>query len=305
MAFSSGDRTWVVYQAPPVWNGYEWVNGERFFLSGHGAYQSDQGIELARDLTGLERESTDYQYDQGANRPGAKYQGQTAEKREIAGAVNILGDSPAELRRNKRRWMDAHPDGNPGKLWFFSSDSAPRYLNVLKSSMAGVGSLETDPSLTNIYRDLEWGWVSDGAYFKGYRYKKAFRHRGAKTFSATFYNDSTVPQVYPILYLPGPGKWRFSLGWNSVNFVTPTIGANEEARISFNPLDKSFLLRNKITGKTTNLWPSMVGQRPEFSLEAQTKNTMVIELAEGNPADFSTELTAPQLVFTPEYHSWT
>lgn len=305
MAFSSGDRTWTVYQAPPVWNGYEWVNGERFFLSGHGAYQRDMGVELARDLTGLERENVEYQYDQGANRSGARYQGQVADKREISGAVNILGNSPSELRANKRRWMDAHPDGNPGKLWFFSSDSSPRYLNVLKSPTAGAGSLDIDPSLTNIYRDLEWGWVSDGAYFRGYKVTKPIRSRGARMFSTTFYNDSTVPQVYPTLYLPGPGRWEFSLGWNKVNFLTPLIKANEEARISFDPLEKSFLLRNKDTGLTTNLWPSMVGQRPEFSLEAKTKNTVILSLAEGDESDFASDVKAPKLVFTPQYHSWT
>lgn len=304
MAMSGGDQAWVIYQAPPTWDGSQWVNGERFFLSGHPSYFRDKGVDLARSITGLERETSEYRYNQSANQAGASYQGSIPDKRELGCSVNIVADSPAEARRRKRAWMDAHPDDNPGKLWVFTSDGSPRYLPVYKSSTAGQSTIDIDPAVRPYgYRDWEWGWVSTDAYFRGYRVTKPLKHRGGKVFSTTFYNDSTVPQVYPMLYLPGPGSWTFSLGWNRPTFTTPTIPAGSEARISFDPLDPSFLIRDKATGKTTNLWPTMRGERPRFSLEAQTKNTIQVMLT-GDPSKFDEESKLPRLVFTPKYHSW-
>lgn len=302
MALSGGDRTWMVYQAPPVWDGSKYVDGERFFLSGHNSYFRDQGVDLARSITGLERETVEYRYNQSANQAGASYQGSIPDKREIGCSVNIVGDSPAEARRNKRRWMAAHPDDNPGKLWVFTSDGPPRYLPVLKSPTAGQSTIDIDPGEYPFgYRDWEWGWVSTDAYFRGYQSTRELKHRGGNVFSTTFYNDSTVPQVYPMLFLPGPGSWTVSLGWNQATFTTPTIPRGSTARLSFDPLDPSFILRNDTTKVKTNLWPTLEGNRPKFSLEAETKNTISILLT-GRASDFTDN--PPRLVYTPRYHSW-
>lgn len=306
MGLTSGDRTWIVYQAPPVWDGSKWVDGERFFLSGHGSYSRDKGVDLARSITGLEREQTTYRYNQSADQNGASYQGSVADKRELECSVNIVADSPSEARFNKRRWMDAHPDDNPGKLWVITSDGPPRYLTVYKSQVAGQSSIDIDPSeFPYGYRDFEWGWVSTDAYFRGYRQTHRLKHRGGNVFSATFYNDSTVPNVYPMIYFPGEGSWTVSLGYQRPTFTTPIIPEGYEARLSFHPLDTSFIIRNKRTGVTSNLWPSMEGERPRFSLEANTRNTMSVLLSDGNASDFSSELgDYPRVVFTPLYHSW-
>lgn len=303
MAFTGGDKTWVVYQGPPKWDGSQWVNGDRFFLSGHHAFQGKNGVELAPGVTGLERGTSEYRYDTSANIPGAKLISTIDGRREVSGSINILGSTAAEVRKNKNNWFANHPDREPGRLWFFTSDSMPRYLYAVKSEGAGLTTLEKDPSNRNLYEKFEWGWVSDDAFFKGYRETKILKDKGRGEYSRTFFNTSTVPEVFPTLFLPGGvgASWRISMGYGQPDFITPAISSSEEIRIDFDPTNPTFVKRHRVTGDVTNLWPLMVGKRPRFSLEAQTMNTFTAHLHSGS-AD--TSQSEPRLVFTPLYTSW-
>lgn len=300
MAFSGGDLTWVIYQGPPRWDGEEWIDGDRFFLSGHRQYQLDKGVELARSLTGMERDLIEHRYDTGANNPRSRYVSSVSGRREIQASVNILGDTPAELRANKRRWYRNHPEGNPGRLWVFTSDGAPRYLSVIASESAAQGSLNQDPAMLRKYADLDWGWTSDFPYFLGYRETKELEPKGGGVWAKTFFNISTVPQIYPVLYLPGAGTWEVSLGYQQGTFDV-VVGTGEEVRLEYNPIEPTLIKRNIATGAKTNMWPTMVGKRPKYSLEAETKNTFSVRLKSGNPASHP---RPPRLVFTPQFISW-
>lgn len=300
MAISGGDRTWVVYQGPPRWDGEKYTNGDRFFLSGHRALQGREGVELAMDWGGLERPSSEYRYDTSVNIPGARLTSVIDGRREVTGGINILGDTPAEVRANKNKWMLNHPDKEPGRLWFFSSNSMPRYLLAVKSETAGLSSLPKDPAIRKLYEGFEWGWTSDDAYFRGYRETKTLRKTGTNTYSRTFFNTSTVEHVYPVLFLPGgPGvQYKVTKGYKRGTFTTPTIAANEEVRINFDPKEATYLKRNIDTGQITNLWPTLAGDRPRLSLEANTKNTFEVEVVSGTPEK------EPRLIYVPLYKSW-
>lgn len=305
MAFTGGDKTWIVYQGPPRWDGTKWINGDRFFLSGHHAFQGKDGVELSPGLTGLERGTSEYRYDTAANIPGANLVSSIDGRREISGAINILGSTPAEVRKNKRKWFDNHPGREPGRLWFFTSDSMPRYLYAVKTESAGLTTLENDPANRKLYDKFDWGWVSDDAFFRGYRETKRLKAGSQGRYSRTFYNTSTASEVFPTLFLPGGGgsgvSWRVPRGYEQEDFVTPRVLSHEEIRIDFDPTNPTFVKRDLITGDVTNLWPSMVGNRPKFSLEPKTMNTFTAHVHSGAPDTSNSE---PRLVFTPLYISW-
>lgn len=303
MALTGGDKTWIVYQGPPRWTGSEWTNGDRFFLSGHKAFQGKNGVELAPGIDGLIMPTTEYRYDSSANLPGSKYQDNINGRRVINASVNILGSTPREVRENKEKWIRNHPEDEPGKLWFFSSGSEPRYLYALKSQEAGIATVDRDPANRNLYDKMEWGWDSDDAYFRGYRESKELKQDGT-SFSRTFFNPSTVREVFPTLYLPGGSNvsWTVTRGYQRGEFTTPRIAANEEIRIDFDPAQSTFLKRNIDTGELTNLWPTMTGNRPRLSFEPETWNTFTAKLTSGSASSFRTE---PRIVLTPLYLSWT
>lgn len=265
--------------------------------------QGRQGVELSGSISGLELPASESRYDSSANIPGAALQDVIEGRRQISAAVNILGDTPAEVRKNKRKWLLNHPKTEPGKLWFFTSDGMPRYLYAVKSESAGSTSLDKDPAIRRLYESFEWGWNSDQAHFRGYRETKKLKPGSGGEFFRTFYNPSTVEEVFPTLYLPGSagGRWRIKLGFEQPHFVTPVIAANEEIRLDFDPSKATFVKRNLDTGEITNLWPTMMGERPRFSLERETKNTFSVTLQGGNAAQFRTD---PRLVFTPLFTSW-
>lgn len=302
MALTGGNKTWISYQGPPRWDGEEWVNGDRFFLSGHKALQGREGVELAPGVDGLILPTTEYRYDSSANIPGANYQDNIDGRRIVGASVNILGGSPDEVRSNAKKWLRNHPDDEPGKLWFFSDRSEPRYLYARKAAEAGIATVEKDPSIRKIYEGLEWGWDSDSPYFMGYRSTRSLKQSGT-SFSRRFYNPSTVREVFPTIYLPGGSNvsWRVTRGYQRGDFVTPRVAANEEIRLDFDPSESTFLKRNIDTGAITNLWPTMTGNRPRLSFEPETWNNFSVQLASGSASDFRTE---PRLVFTPLFESW-
>lgn len=303
MALSGGDKTWIVYQGPPRWDGSKWVDGDRFFLSGHRGMQGKEGVELAPGVSGLLAPTTEYRHDSSANIPGAKYQDNIDGRRLIESSVHILGKTPAEVRKNKDKWFRNHPDDEPGKLWFFSSHSLPRYLYARKSAEAGITTLDADPSIRRLYEEVEWGWDSDSPYLMGYRETKNL-NRDGRVFSKTFYNPSTVDEVFPTLFLPGGTnvRWRIPRGFERGDFVTPSVGSNEEIRMDYDPGKATFLKRNLETGEVTNLWPTMTGRRPRLSFEDETMNTFSVQLEGSIPDSFPTE---PRISFTPLFTSWT
>lgn len=303
MGLSGGDKAWIIYQGPPRWDGEQWVDGDRFFLSGNRALQGREGVELAPGVGGLILPTTEYRYDSSANIPGARYQGNIDGRRQINASVNILGGSPSEVRRNAAKWLRNHPDDEPGKLWVIHSDREPRYLYARKLDTAGVSEVEKDTALRKIYEGLEWGWDSDDPYYRGFQSVRELKQTGSHNFSRTFYNPSTVEEVFPTLYLPGGNQvsWRVTRGYGRGTFTTPKLAANEEARLDFRPRNATFIKRNMDTGEITNLWPSMRGDRPRLSFEPETKNTFSITLASGTSTEFQTQ---PRIVFTPLFKSW-
>lgn len=295
MALSGGDLTWVVYQGPPRWDGQKWINGDRFFLSGHSLYQRDLGVEWATEFTGLGRETVEERYDQPADLAGARYVTSVPDKRTVTGAVNIVGDSPGDFRFNHKRWLYNHPS-EPGKLWFFSDGEEPRYLLARKSAEAGTETVPKDPGLRAL-READWGWTSDSPYYMGFKTIKELKQSG-NSYSATFFNPSTVDRVYPVLNLPGGASWKVNLGGKRGDFTTPLLLSNESARIDFNPLNPTFLKRNLDTGEVTNLWPSMIGDRPRLWIEPLTKNEFSVTKAGGSTNGL------PTFEFTPLFSSW-
>lgn len=305
--FSGGDRTWVLYQGPPRWDGEKYVNGDKFFLAGHRVYQCNLGVELARGVGGLELPARDDRYDSAHDTPGSRYVSSIYNKREIDAPINILGDTPAELRENKRRWLRNHPTNHVpldkrgdidsfGRLWIFTSDGEPRFLPVLSSVNAGTGALETEPEIFRKYESFDWGWASDSPFFYGYKIEKEMEPSGS-IYSATFYNPSTVPEVHFALYLPGNATWEISLGYKQGTFVTPPIGSGEIAKMDFTPSKNTFTKR-RLDGSVANLWNTMIGTRPKYSLEPETKNTFSIKLVSGSPESL------PKISFRPRFMSW-
>lgn len=287
MSFSGGDHVWIVYQGPPRWDGEKMVNGDRFFLGGHRKYQAKEGVEFARGIGGLLRELSDYRYDTSAEQPGSTFVGSVANRREINASINVFGDSPADFRRNLRRWQDNNPQDSKGRLWFLTSDGEPRYLPVLPSVNAGLASVDMDPTILRKLEGMEWGWVSDDPYFSGYITRKEFVNN-----SVTFYNPSTVKAVFHKIYLPGPGKYTVG------DITTPTLTADEIARIDYDPQDQTFIKRNMSTGKVTNLWYTLEGKRPKEWLRPQTKNTISIQYT-GTGRTMN-----PYVEFTPKFRSF-
>jgi gp46 len=293
--------TWIIYQGPPTWDGSKWVNGDRFFLSGPKAYRANLGVELAPGMDGLELPVTEYRYDADANTPGSQFVSAVATRRNIKASINIFGEDVSDLYRNKDRWYANHQHGSPGRLWFLTRGREPRYLSAMAAEGAGQGTIEKDWGLHNTIKGMEWGWTSDAAYFFGYREEKVFKPVGGKRYRVTFFNASTAPRVYPELYLPGPGQWEFSLGYEQPNLRTPGLAEGEVAKLDYNPKNPTFLKRQK-NGTIVNLWPSMVGQRPRFCLEPQTMNTLEIRHVTDETRSGD---GLPRLKYSPEFTSWT
>lgn len=295
MTFKQADNAWIVFQGGPRWDGDKWIDGDKFTLSGRK--KADLGVELAPGVAGLERASVEYRFDTSANVPGSVFVSDVAGGRKISASVNILGDSPAELRHNARRWDRNHRTTSPGRLWMFTSDGEPRYLPVIPSENAGQGTHEKDPNLNSGSIEWEWGWNSDEADFLGYKRHTEMTQFGS-TYAVTFWNPSTAARVYPTLYLPGPGRWKVSLGFEKGDFITPMIEAGEVARINLNPRKPTFVKR-RADGKIVNLWPTMQGRRPIMFLEPETRNTIAVDLVGGGVPD-----SPPVLSYTPKFTSW-
>lgn len=299
------DTVLVVYQGPPRWTGRRWVNGDRFTLSGFPTEERIlNGVELAPGLNGLDRGPEEYRIETGANTPGGDLVAVSTGRREISGQINIMGKTPAEFRENYQRWWRNHPEKEKGRLWFYTRNGEPRYLSVVKSESAGVGAQERDPNVRSLAAQMPWGWVSDHPYFYGYRCRQDLKYiyRTTGHYKAVFYNPSTVPEVYPDLYLPGGGAFTFSLGYNQPDYRTPMIPRGAELKISFDPRKRTCVQKNA-DGSYTNLWHTMLGRRPRLSFEPETKNTFPLiwfeSAGDGKGLDFD-----PYIVFTPEFTSW-
>lgn len=294
------DKAIIVYQGPPRWNGSSWINGDRFVLSGPRAWQGFEGVELSPGVSGLELPEFEYRWDVDANNPGAHFVSEVASRREISCSLNFLADTESELRIIKDRWFSNHESANPGKLWILTSNTEPRYLPVRRSDKAATGQMERDPYNFTSYSKMEWGWVSDRAYFSGYKSRKKFEWvDSSKSYRCTFYNPSTAERVYPQLYLPGPATWWLSLGYNQPSFKCPSLEEGEELKIDFNPRNHTARKKDK-RGNIQNAWPAMVGFRPKFYLEPRTMNTFIVREVNSNRVP-----NAPRLEFTPEFESWT
>lgn len=293
---ASFDGVTVTYEGPHRWNGKTWVEGDTFTLNGPN--KGDLGVELAPSASGLERPTKVYRYDSVANGSQARFRDAVAEKRKLTIPINILAETSRELRENKNRWFRNHSEDNPGKLWFRTPEGIPRYMLARKSVDAALGSMDKDPHIRNLYEGFEWGWESDGAYFYGEDREVVFKKHLAMTYKAEVENPSTAPEVFPKLYLYGPGVYRFSLGWMQGNFDTVDIPSGSVVQIDFHPQRATYKMMDA-KGKVSNMWPYAFGKRPKFSLEAESTTSMEVICLRGTPS------RPPLLTFTPEFESWT
>lgn len=301
-------RTNIIYEGPPRHDGYKWIDGDKFHLSGDRRLQAKEGVELARTLTGIGREASEERYDSAADIHTARYVGKIPLRRQIGAALNILGDTPAEFVANFQRWERNHFQKEPGKLWFRTPGSEDRYLLARASSEAGLGGIDVDPTLTSSLKNYEWGWNSDSPYFMGRLSSTELKRDGQTTvYKADVYNPSTAEVVYPQVYVRGAGAWRVRLRTHAgdpsteASLLTPLLSAEEEARIDFSPANPTFLKRNVNTGKVTNLWPFMVGKRPKAHLSPETTFRVV---AERDAASQGAPAALPRVEFTPLFSSW-
>lgn len=295
MGMIEQDLPVLVYEGPPRWDGSKWVDGDRFTLSGGKGVQLDLGVELAPGVAGLESPPKEYRYNTSADVPGSSFVSAVAGGREISASINILADTPRELRDNKRRWFRNHPESEMGRLWAMTKEGEPRFIPVLKSETAGTNSLEKDPNIRKLYEGFEWGWVSDQAYWQGYKVTAEFVPNGTQ-WTADFYNPSTAPRVYFTLFLPGGCKWKFNLGDGST-FTTITIETGHIARLDYNPKNRTFL-KKAPDGSIENMWYSLFGHRPDMFMEPETSNSLTIEAIDGTPD------SPPKIEFTPLFESW-
>lgn len=296
---SSLDQPTIVYQGPPRWTGNEWVNGDRFVLSGDG--KGNLGVEIAGAVSGLERETVEYRYDEDVNTPGSMFTGSVAARRDIMATINILGTDPKDLRRNKRRWDRNHHNKQPGQLWFLTSDGSPRYLKAIKSDTAGTASLDKDPHLRSVYEGWDWGWTSNSPYFSGYEEVRTMPSISDRLYERHFYNESTAPTVYPKVVVYGPGEFEVDGGFSYGPLRLPAIGAGEVLRVNYSPTDRTVLKRRVDgTGDVVNMWSALNGQRPHMSLEPETHNTMTVK----NVSPNQTPDQEPELSFIPLFSSW-
>lgn len=302
------ERTSIIYQGPPRNDGLGWVNGDRFYLSGLRPYQAREGVELAKTLTGIGRETNEYRYDTAADMHTARYAGEIPNRRQIGAAVNIFGKDTREFVENWQRWNRNHFQKDPGKLWFITPGSEPRYLLARASAEAGTGAMDVDPTMISRLDKFDWGWVSDSPYYFG---MQSDTELGVVTpgrrYSSKIYNPSTASVAYPVIYVSGAGSWtvkfrpRANEAESEVTINVPTLTADEEARIDFSPANPTFLKRNVKTGKVTNLWPFLTGKRPKAWLYPETVFSVWTEKS-ASPTGPPSRL--PRVEFTPLFSSW-
>lgn len=269
--FSAEDRLNIVYEGPPTVVGGSSVPGDRFCLAGDRLKQAQEGVELARGLSGILRQNVEYRYDTSANQPGSTFIDYVGNRRIFQGSINVFGDSPGEFRSVWRRWIKSHPYDREGKLWFYTSDAPDRYAFVRPSAEAGMSSLDIDPNIFSKFTDLEWGWESDYPYLFGNIQRVDFDEQGV----AEFMNESDVRDVYPKIYLPGPGRYIMN------GITTPTLSADEVIRFNFDPMRETYVKRNVKTGAVTNLWYTLVGKRPKMVLTPGSNRVQITPPAIG------------------------
>lgn len=202
---SNGDRTWVIYRGP---------DGSRFYLAGMRD-QGKQGVEWSPGVVGLDRPPTELVWLQEARQNGADLVGNNVDVRSIKFAVNILGDSPRDLRAKYASWNRANQVDRYGRLYFINSYSGVRFSDVLLGESPS-GSIDKDPALLRRMAGYPMTWVAPNPYFKGYQ----------ETFEFTVTQPDNLgvsegwlqvrnlgdSYTYPQIYLPGPGVWQIPQG---------------------------------------------------------------------------------------------
>lgn len=302
MARPEWDGTKIIYEGPPRWDGFEYVDGDSFCLSGPPGEQADLGVELAPEITGLGRESVEEIFDIASDVPGGRWIGEIGTRRTVSVALNFFGDNPAHLRSVIDRWERNHPSRVPGKpqmgfgkLWFKSKGIPDRYLFCRKSASAGTGTISVDIARISRLDKYDWGWTSDSPFFIGERKVHPLVNSGV-----VFKNISTADRTYPVIYVEGPspgGNVSITNGLPGAAKMlkVPALTADEELRIDFSPANPSYLKRNKVTGVVSNVWSQLYGVRPRFEMAPGVRHTVASSV--GPDAKVRAE-------YTPLFSSW-
>lgn len=303
---SGGDRTWIHAVTP---------FGDKIYLSGR--YKSEQGIEFARGLLGLDRAPTELVWLQEARQNGADLVGNNMDVRTIRGAVNILGKSPREMRRATERWDLAANVEKYGQLYFMNSYSGVRYVDYLHGESPNA-NYDRDPSLRNGAIGVPFIWVCPNPFFKGNWEEFKFVPNptlsdGWKVGKVRFRNLGDADRAFPQINLQGPGTWRMPSGFrdekgrllpydpnDSTTYTEfPPIKVGEEIWVDTDTRAETIVLKSP-TRKDVNLWAEMKGQRPRLAVSVLHPSMEDWTFAvKGGPAE-----PEAKVVFQPLYNSW-
>lgn len=270
----------IIYEGPPHYERGVLVEGKKFHLSGR-PMQAKEGVELARGLSGILLPMQEYRYDTSADQPGSTFVSTVINRRRIESAINVFGDTKEEFAENWTSWVLNNPTNQEGKLWFISPGKEDRYAFVRPNSEAGSSSLDIDPYLYRKMENLTWGWESDYPYFFGEKQRHYYSSGG----SVSIVNPSDAEEVYPKVYLSGPGSYVVG------DIKTPVLTKDEMIRINFDPIRKTYVKRNTVTGEVTNLWYTLNGKRPELTLRSGESLTHKITMPGNTGAEAYLEFT--------------
>lgn len=289
-------------------------DGERFWLSGMRG-KGRQGVELARGIVGLDRPPTELVWLQEAHQHGADLVGNNVDVRTIKGAVNILGNTPREMRDAYARWQRGNHFDRLGRLFFINSYSGVRYSDVLLGE-APNASIDKDPALRRALTDYPWTWVAPNPYYKGYEETFVFEVGTPDTMGIS---SGTVrvrnlgdADTYPIIELPGPGHWSIPAGLRHPNargeeglgeldrsqtISLPPIEAGQKIVLNTDPRIET-IDRVHSTGVETNLWAQMNGQRPRLKVLGDRAEDWEFSVKGGAPG------TKAKVIVTPLYSTF-
>ena len=269
---SRGDKTWIVYRGP---------DGSRFYLAGTHR-QGKQGVEFSRGIVGLDRPPTELVWLQEARQNGADLVGANVDVRQIKFAVNILGNTPRDMRARYSDWNRANRTDQLGRLMFLNSYSGVRFCDVLLGESPS-GSIDQDPALLRRMADYPFTWVAPNPYFKGYTetFEWEVGHRDSLGISEGPLRVRNLGDsyTYPKIKLPGPGTWSIPQGtrlpdaWgregqgplDDTMITLPELNEGETAWLDTDPRVETITMVRE-DGRETNLWAKMSGQRPRIKL---------------------------------------
>jgi len=220
---------------------------------------------------------------QEARQNGADLVGSNVDVRTISAAVNILGETPREMRDAYSAWNRANKFDRLGRIFFINSYSGVRFSDVLLGDSPS-GSLDTDPALLRRLDGYPFKWVAPNPYYKGYTETFTWTVPPANNYGVA---EGTLKvrnlgdsYTYPKIKLPGPGTYQIPQGTRGPDangmegygelddtmITIPEIGVDEWVWLDTDPRVETITKYSANGTVETNLWAKMSGQRPRIKL---------------------------------------